>query len=229
MKAFLQFWNDCYLNLILPLHNLKPCDEDILEKLFSSFTSETGNREMLKFLPGELVDLGEGDLGLQWISISVLLRKGLVNRLGSAADVTRTMPLACVVWRMTFYCDGPDQWLEGTGLKIDCATKAVQELVTGSPKGGAKLWIRVSKNAGSKAYPSRPGSKLSRAWDPEVQVRGENSRTRIPALTDTDKTYNTTDSCVLVSPLWTGSEPSTGHVAVGTQMLMKGMNSSACL
>ena len=184
MKAFLQFWNDCYLNLILPLHNLEPCDEDILEKLFSSFISETGNREMLKFLPGELVDLGEGDLGLQWISISVLLRKGLVNRLGSAADVTRTVPLACVVWRMTFYCDGPDQWLEGTGLKIDCARKAVQELVTGSPKGRAKLWVRVSKNAGSKAHPSRPGSKLSRAWDPEVQVRGENRGTWIPALTD---------------------------------------------
>lgn len=119
MKAFLQFWNDCYLNLILPLHNLEPCDEDILKKLFSSFTSETGNREMLKFLPGELVDLGEGDLGLQWISISGLLWKGLVNRLGSAADVTRTVPLACVVWRVTFYCDGPGRWLEGTGLKIE--------------------------------------------------------------------------------------------------------------
>lgn len=67
--SFIQFWNDCYLNLIWPLHNLEPCDEDIVEKLFNSFTSETGNREMLKFLPGELVDLGEGDLGLQWISI----------------------------------------------------------------------------------------------------------------------------------------------------------------
>lgn len=44
------------------------------------------------------------------------------------------------------------------------------------------------KNASIEAYDSSPGSKLSRAWDPEVQVRGENSRTRIPAITNTDKT-----------------------------------------
>ena len=66
--------------------------------------------------------------------------------------------------------------------------------------------LGFKKNANSKAYDSSSGSKLSGARDPEVQVKGENSRARIPALTNTDKTYNTTDSCVLVSPLWTGSE-----------------------
>ena len=50
--------------------------------------------------------------------------------------------------------------------------------------------LGFKKNASSKAYDSSPGSKLSRARDPEVQVKGENSRTRIPALTNTDETYD---------------------------------------
>lgn len=52
--------NNCHLNLILPLHNLGPCAEDIWKKLLTALLVKHG--EMLKFLHQELVDLQVGGL-----------------------------------------------------------------------------------------------------------------------------------------------------------------------